>query len=128
MGLMNSEIDMALGRRLRALRQARGLSQTAVADHLGITFQQVQKYENGTNRISVATLIGACRLLTVSPAEFLDGLTDGAPSQHFSSTRSSPAVAIEAIEDARVKRAMKRLIIAISEATSDERRSAASEG
>jgi DNA-binding XRE family transcriptional regulator len=42
-----SQIDRAIGQRLRAYRLAAGMSQTAVGDHLGVTFQQIQKYEKG---------------------------------------------------------------------------------
>jgi transcriptional regulator with XRE-family HTH domain len=60
-----------LGRRLRLERQARGLSQTALAQALGLTFQQVQKYESGANRMPLDRLLAACRILRVSPMRFL---------------------------------------------------------
>src|SRR5215813_14389623 len=44
--------DIEVGRRVRALRMERGMSQTDLGGELGLTFQQVQKYEKGTNRIS----------------------------------------------------------------------------
>ena len=49
--------DIAVGRRVRAQRLARNMSQSALAGALGITFQQVQKYEKGTNRISAGRLL-----------------------------------------------------------------------
>jgi transcriptional regulator with XRE-family HTH domain len=48
--------DIEVGRRVRAFRLERNLSQTALANQLGLTFQQVQKYEKGTNRISAGRL------------------------------------------------------------------------
>ena len=48
--------DIDVGRRVRVLRLQRRLSQTDLANHLGVSFQQVQKYENGTNRISAGRL------------------------------------------------------------------------
>jgi transcriptional regulator with XRE-family HTH domain len=48
--------DADIARRVRALRLQRGLSQTALGSALGVTFQQVQKYESGTNRISAGRL------------------------------------------------------------------------
>ena len=48
--------DIQLGRRLRAQRLAHGLSQEELADKLDITFQQVQKYEKGTNRLTAARM------------------------------------------------------------------------
>ncbi|SEH30966.1 Transcriptional regulator, contains XRE-family HTH domain [Rhizobium sp. NFR12] len=59
-GKMNTEgphpVDIHVGRRVRMRRNEVGMSQTNLADGLGITFQQVQKYERGTNRISTSKL------------------------------------------------------------------------
>ena len=50
------DADIALGRRLKSLRVRRGLSQTELGTLLGVSFQQIQKYENATNRIRVSQL------------------------------------------------------------------------
>jgi len=55
-------------------RMMLGMSQTALGDALGITFQQVQKYEKGTNRISASRLQQACDILQVPIAFFFEGL------------------------------------------------------
>jgi transcriptional regulator with XRE-family HTH domain len=60
---------MLVGRRVRMLRVSRRLSQGHVAGKLGITFQQVQKYENGANRISVSKLYEIAGLLGVEVAD-----------------------------------------------------------
>lgn len=69
-------IDVRLGTLVRELRIERGLSQQQLGDAIGLTFQQVQKYERGTNRISVATLLRICRFLTVTPGQLVDQLSD----------------------------------------------------
>jgi len=46
--------DIEIGQKIRALRLERGLSQSGLAEGIGLTFQQVQKYEKGTNRVSAA--------------------------------------------------------------------------
>lgn len=51
------EIDQAIGARLRAARITAGLSQQDLAKALGISFQQVQKYEKGTNRVAMSTAL-----------------------------------------------------------------------
>ena len=56
-------IDVAVGARICIQRRWRDLSQTALADALGITFQQVQKYEKGTNRVSASMLVKAAATL-----------------------------------------------------------------
>jgi transcriptional regulator with XRE-family HTH domain len=64
-------IDKAIGARLKMYRQRANISQTALGKHLGVSFQQVQKYENGTNRISAATLIRISRFLNVTISELM---------------------------------------------------------
>ena len=64
-------IDKAIGGRLKMYRQRANISQTALGKHLGVSFQQVQKYENGTNRISAATLIKISRALSVPVGELM---------------------------------------------------------
>jgi transcriptional regulator with XRE-family HTH domain len=69
--------DKAIGNRLRALRLDRGISQQAVADELGLSFQQIQKYEKGTNRLAMVRAqqlaaffrVGVEQLITVNPVE-----------------------------------------------------------
>lgn len=67
------EMDAEIGRRIRDLRKAVGLSQEQIAQNLGITFQQIQKYENGKNRVSASALILICQTLGTNPAEMLAG-------------------------------------------------------
>jgi len=62
--------DVYIGKRLRMLRLSKGLSQTDIASQLGITFQQIQKYENGRNRIGAGRLQEMANLLGVSAAYF----------------------------------------------------------
>lgn len=68
---ITEDIDKAIGQAVRAVRTARGMSQSALAEKLGLTFQQIQKYEKGTNRISVSALVLICRALAVSPMDFI---------------------------------------------------------
>ena len=67
-------IDNHVGQRLRLRRQELGQSQTAVADQLEVTFQQVQKYERGMNRISASRLHDLCGILNVPVEYFFEGL------------------------------------------------------
>lgn len=59
---VGAEINAFVAQRLKAARRAVGLSQTEAGDHLGLTFQQVQKYERGANRISAGTLSALAEL------------------------------------------------------------------
>jgi transcriptional regulator with XRE-family HTH domain len=62
--------DMEVGRRIRAQRLVRGLSQTDLGRSLGITFQQVQKYEKGANRVGAGRLTRIAEVLGVPVAFF----------------------------------------------------------
>jgi transcriptional regulator with XRE-family HTH domain len=66
-------IDKHVGSRVRMRRMMLDMSQTARGDALGITFQQVQKYEKGTNRISASRLQHVCHILGVPVAFFFEG-------------------------------------------------------
>lgn len=75
-----AETDILIGSRIRHFRQARGLSQTELADALGITFQQMQKYEKGTNRVSASALVLICKTLGVAANDVIGQFFDDAPA------------------------------------------------
>lgn len=66
-------IDAHIGQRILEARRAQSMSQTILANRLGITFQQIQKYENGTNRVSAARLFEISHALEVPITYFYDG-------------------------------------------------------
>jgi transcriptional regulator with XRE-family HTH domain len=66
-------IDVHIGKRLRDARKALDMSQTTLANLIGITFQQVQKYEKGTNRISAGRLYEVAHALELPITFFFDG-------------------------------------------------------
>jgi transcriptional regulator with XRE-family HTH domain len=66
-------VDVEVGHRIRIERLARGLSQTALANQLGVTFQQVQKYEKGVNRVGAGRLTKIAEVLGVQVATFFTG-------------------------------------------------------
>jgi transcriptional regulator with XRE-family HTH domain len=65
-------LDVAVGQRVRAFRLQKGLSQQKLAEHLGVTVQQVQKYENGAKRIGAGSLQVIATLLGVPTFGFFD--------------------------------------------------------
>lgn len=69
--------DRLVGARLRSRRRELGLSQSAIAAPLGVTFQQVQKYESGANRISSSVLQGLCGILRVRTSYFFGSVNTG---------------------------------------------------
>jgi transcriptional regulator with XRE-family HTH domain len=69
-------IDQHVGARLRMRRLMLNMTQSEVADALGLTFQQLQKYEKGSNRVSASKLQLLCSILKVPVSFFFDGLAD----------------------------------------------------
>jgi transcriptional regulator with XRE-family HTH domain len=73
-------IDIHVGSRVRLRRMMLGMSQEKLGEHLGITFQQIQKYEKGTNRIGASRLQHIARVLSTPVSFFFDdapGMTPG---------------------------------------------------
>jgi len=66
-------VDIHVGQKIRARRMLLRMSQTEVADALGITFQQIQKYEKGVNRVGASRLQQISDALGVSPFYFFEG-------------------------------------------------------
>ncbi len=76
-----SPVDVAVGRNVRVWRMAKGLSQAQLAKRLGVTFQQVQKYEIGGNRIGTARLVKIAAILGVPISALFEGTNAADPSQ-----------------------------------------------
>jgi len=84
-------IDSHVGKRVRMRRLLLGVSQAKLAHALGITFQQVQKYEKGTNRISASRLQQIADYLAVPAPFFFDGLQHSRGSKSRLSQSPIPA-------------------------------------
>ena len=70
-------VDKLVGQNIRIFRTAKGISQTELGNSVGVTFQQIQKYEKGANRISASRLKQAAQVLETS----IDFFLEGAPAQ-----------------------------------------------
>jgi DNA-binding XRE family transcriptional regulator len=89
-----NELDQRVGERLRSRRLKMGLSQTELGVAAGVTFQQVQKYERGANRISAGRMIQFAERLGVTPAYFVEGFGGGSKAN---SENTKTARAIESV-------------------------------
>jgi transcriptional regulator with XRE-family HTH domain len=69
-------IDLHVGARIRMRRKILGVSQERLAEDLGLTFQQIQKYERGANRVSASKLYEIAKSLQSSVGYFFEGLAD----------------------------------------------------
>ena len=120
-------VDIEVGHRIRIEWLSRGLSQTALANQLGVTFQQVQKYEKGVNRVGAGRLTKIAEVLGVQVGSFFSGkdMLDGGQSKE--SGESSPLKlltvsgafrllrAYAEIEDANLRRSIVDLVEQIKE-------------
>lgn len=110
-------MDVIIGRRLRARRQSLGLSQRKLGEILGVSFQQVQKYERGTNRIAVTILVRAAAALDAPTSFFLQGIGPQIeePEQQMLHGRDAMvARALAKIEDRKVRAAFRTLVQALA--------------
>lgn len=73
--------DRIIGERVRAYRDIKGLSQTELGEAIGVTFQQIQKYERGKNKVGVSRLFEICKALDTPIMSFLSGLDDTKKAQ-----------------------------------------------
>ncbi|MEP0519134.1 MAG: helix-turn-helix transcriptional regulator [Hyphomicrobiales bacterium] len=112
------DADLHVGQKVRKARKAMDMSQTELGNLLGVSFQQVQKYEKGSNRIGSGRLWEISRVLRVPIDYFFDGIDD-----EVSSDTSVPwwlldlAKQIEAIKDEK----LQKQIISLIETCSDKK-------
>lgn len=110
-------VDVFVGDRLRARRQARGFSQRKLGEKLGVSFQQIQKYERGTNRISVAALVRAAAALNTPMSFFFEGIGPHIEVLDQPALQGRTAVverSLAQIEDRKVRAALRTLLRALA--------------
>ncbi|MFD2738133.1 helix-turn-helix domain-containing protein [Sulfitobacter aestuarii] len=100
---MSHPVDIHVGRKLKQIRTLRRLSQTDVARKLDLSFQQIQKYEIGANRIAASRLFELSRILEVETSYFFEGLSSDGDTPAKRDTSMEIVNAISAIEDDAVK-------------------------
>ena len=106
-------MDRAIGARVRARRRSLSMSQSDLAERLGVSFQQVQKYERGANRISGSTLVAAARALQTSVSWLVgEDAGEGAPSDEAFAALMTPGAMemLEAFRAVRRPRARQALL------------------
>ncbi|WP_091736269.1 helix-turn-helix domain-containing protein [Phenylobacterium immobile] len=121
-------IDRHVGLRIRMRRKELGVSQEKLAESIGLTFQQIQKYERAANRVSASKLFEVSQALNTSVAYFYEGLHDAASNSTASAGRSDAvqdflltsegmelASAFPRIKQGRVRRKVLDLVRTLSE-------------
>lgn len=121
----STPVDQGIGSRIALLRTANGLSQSQLAEALGISFQQVQKYEAGKNRIGAGRLQAIADRLGVSVATFFEDTAQHAPDDAVEMLLNSEGAidllrAYASITDEEVRRSiltMVKAMLRVSKAT-----------
>jgi len=121
-------IDIQVGNRVRIRRMLIGMSQERLGDLLGLTFQQVQKYEKGVNRIGAGRLFEVARILNVPIDFFYEGLSGAAGQPGMGDSESAPvmefvssgeglqlSLAFMKIKDAKVRKRVLDLVKSLAE-------------
>lgn len=118
-------IDSWVGARISGRRQALGLSQTALAERVGVSFQQIQKYETGINRISASRLHQIALALGAEPGSFFptsagSGLADGfRPATGPGGSPLSPAGRLAEAFSRIPRRKTRQALIILAESLAD---------
>ena len=110
-----SALDVAVARNVRFWRMAKGMSQARLASRLDVTFQQVQKYESGANRIGAGRLVKLAAILGVPVSALLIGTEGDDPSRSLLALMSDArsfrlARAFAAIENRTVRLSLVNLL------------------
>lgn len=127
-------VDKKIGQRVRTRRLEIGMSQERLAELLGVTFQQVQKYEKGVNRIAASRLHDIAAALDMAPSRFFEGLAPGrgagvaeARKDFVDDVLATPEGAqlmslFASIKSIRVRRRVIELVKALAEEAADGKR------
>ncbi|HEX2816363.1 MAG TPA: helix-turn-helix transcriptional regulator [Phenylobacterium sp.] len=107
-------LDAKLGERIRHRRRELGLSQSALGGKLGITFQQIQKYENGTNRVSATMLLKLSDALAMPVTELLQQADPAAPPVDTKSQAAELQASFAKIQSADLRAAVLILVAGLA--------------
>jgi transcriptional regulator with XRE-family HTH domain len=113
-------LDIEVGQRVRTFRLHKGLSQEKLGDQLGLTFQQIQKYEKGTNRVSAGRLQHIANILGIPVSDFFTSHGQGGamPAELFRLLDTPAALrlvrAYSRIREPKLQHAITRLVESIA--------------
>lgn len=119
--LSAGEVDRLVGDRIRRRRILMGLTQDQLGESLGISYQQIQKYETGANRVSAGRLYLIAARLDVSPGWFFDPVKSDASSEDFDELGSSRLLMEFVRSFARIKDdRLKSVLVSLVRTMTDE--------
>lgn len=110
------DVDQIVGQNIRTIRTARRMSQTTLGEQIGVTFQQVQKYERGTNRVSASKLVEIAATLHCNVTDLFAGTNMQASEEDRPTHMSREAITIARLFDElppRQRLTMRKLLESI---------------
>ncbi len=112
-------IDVHVGARVKLRRTILGISQTAFGKPLGVTFQQIQKYEKGTNRIGASRLYRMAEILDVPVSFFFDGYAERTPASGEGLSPDALAIAgmVEQLPSPKVRATIRAFIQSLAKSS-----------
>ncbi len=105
----STPIDVIVGKNIRFHRLARGLSQQALGEKLGVSFQQIQKYEKGTNRVGAGRLTAIAQALELPISVFFEGAGASAHAADNDAAHNSPSALLAMPHALRLAQAFTKL-------------------
>ncbi|RYG56482.1 MAG: XRE family transcriptional regulator [Alphaproteobacteria bacterium] len=108
-------VDVYVGNRLRAARKGKDMSQSELAQALGMSFQQVQKYEKGVNRLSASVMMEACQALHIRPESLFPDMKEGEATLLTTQIDAYPGGTELAGHYAKMSTRCRRLLLALAE-------------
>lgn len=100
---MSHPVDVHVGKKIKQMRALRRLSQTDVAQKLNLSFQQIQKYEIGSNRVAASRLYELSKIFGVPTSYFFEGLPQDGSANDNKDLNAQILNAVTSIEDEQVK-------------------------
>ncbi len=116
---MSHPVDVHVGKKIKQVRRMRRLSQTDVANQLNLSFQQIQKYEIGSNRVSASRLYELAKVLSVPISYFFDGL-DSVDSENDDVVGKKVLNAISNVQDEQIMSRIVALVESVSNMNSEQ--------
>jgi len=111
----NTEMDLALGQQIRALRRKQGDTQEGLGAKVGLTFQQIQKYENGSNRISALMLVKLAEALSTTPTAILHSVREPDAQPAVQTEEERLLDAFRRIPSAEARASALKMILALAQ-------------
>lgn len=114
--MMRDPLDVHIGGRIRALRSMRRLSLEQIGEQVGLSYQQIRKYELGDNRISASTLFKVASVLGVEIGYFFQNFDEGSPTVPFEGELVEQfGELLQSLRDEKIRMLLQNLLVALRE-------------